>query len=300
LPELSRFARRLVPARPDLAAAHLAGRIAAARHVVGETMMVSAPLLDLTGVPDGKAERMTQLLFGERFTVYAREDGFAWGQAEDLYVGYVPAEGLAPPPATGSAHRVRALLTHLHPEPSVRSRPLCRLPFMARIAVTATDGAWAEVAGGGFVPRAHVVGEGSPPAGDFVAEAERFLGLPYLWGGRSAEGLDCSALVQLALIAAGIAAPRDSDMQAAFLGAALGPEAAPCRGDLVFWRGHVGIMLDAARLIHANAHAMAVTIEPLDAVIGRVAAAGEGGVTGRRRLSPGTGSWIPRDLPCPP
>lgn len=299
MPDLSRFARRLVPARPDLAASHLAGRIDAARHVEGKTMVVGVPLLDLTALPDREGERMTQLLFGESFTVYAVEDGFAWGQAEDLYVGYVPAEGLAPPPATGIRHRVRALSTHLYPDPSIRSRPRLPLPFMARIAVTASEGAWAEIAGGGFVPRAHVVGEGLPFSADFVAEAERFLGTPYLWGGRSAAGLDCSALVQLALAAAGIAAPRDSDMQATFLGAPLDPEAEPCRGDLVFWRGHVGIMLDTERLIHANAHAMAVTIEPLAAVIDRVAAAGEGGVTGRRRLPPAAGSWIPLDLPRP-
>jgi cell wall-associated NlpC family hydrolase len=130
------------------------------------------------------------------------------------------------------------------------------------------------------VPRAHL----APVAGDFVAQAERFLGAPYLWGGRSARGIDCSALVQLALLAAGREAPRDSDMQAALLGTELPARAALRRGDLVFWKGHVGIMRDRDTLIHANAHHMAVAAEPFGPAAARIAAAGGGPVTGRRRL----------------
>jgi cell wall-associated NlpC family hydrolase len=133
----------------------------------------------------------------------------------------------------------------------------------------------------------------TPRPGDAVDHAERFLGVPYLWGGRSAAGLDCSALVQLAFAAAGIAAPRDSDMQASLLGEAL-PESEPLRrGDLVFWRGHVGIVADGRLLVHANAHHMAVVREPLAEVEARVAQAGGGPVTGRRRLGSGGRTWEP-------
>ena len=146
--------------------------------------------------------------------------------------------------------------------------------------MSGTTGSFARLRGGGNVPVAHI----APVSADFVSEAERFLGAPYLWGGRSARGIDCSALVQLALIATGRAAPRDLDMQAAMLGRALEPEAALGRGDSVFWRGHVGIMLDPERVLHANAHHMAVVAEPLAAACVRIEAMGAGAITGRRRL----------------
>jgi cell wall-associated NlpC family hydrolase len=162
----------------------------------------------------------------------------------------------------------------------VKVRPTAELPFLAAVPVTGTTGAFAKLRSGGFVPRPHL----EPAPGDAAAQAARLAGAPYLWGGRSAWGLDCSALVQLALLAAGVSAPRDSDMQAAMLGHALAPDAELRRGDLVFWKGHVGMLADAATLIHANAHHMAVVIEPLAEAVARIAAAGGGPVAGRRRL----------------
>ena len=276
------FARRLVPARADLAAEHLRGQVAAEAFVPGTRHSVAEPLLDLSLSPDPGAGRDTQLLFGEVFTVYeTRADGLAWGQAElDGYVGYVRAEGLTGARPRGT--RVTALTSHLYPTADVRAKPTRALPFLAEVAVAGTTAGFARLRGGGHVPRPHL----APVAGDFVDQAARFLGAPYLWGGRSAAGLDCSALAQLALLATGVAAPRDSDMQATLLGRPLPAGEAGRRGDLIFWRGHVGILEDAETLLHANGFHMAVAREPLGPAIERIVATGGGPVTGRRRLYP--------------
>jgi hypothetical protein len=277
--DLARFAPRLRPARPDLAADHLRGQVEATRFVAGKACRVTASLLDLTARPERGAELATQLLFGETFTVYeTRPDGLAWGQAAlDGYVGYVDASGLGPP--HGRGQRITALTSHLYAEPSVRSRVTLELPFLAEVAVAGTTGGFARLRGGGCVPRPHL----EPVSGDFVTQAERFLGVPYRWGGRSPGGIDCSGLVQLALLAAGRPAPRDSDMQAALIGSALDGDAPPERGDLVFWKGHVGIMRDAATLLHANAWHMVVAAEPLAEAARRTAAMGGGPILVRRR-----------------
>jgi cell wall-associated NlpC family hydrolase len=283
--DLSRFASRLLPARPDLAARHLEGRVEAARFARGIARRVAAPLLDLTTTPDPEAERATQLLHGEAFVVYEEADGLAWGQSlTDGYVGWVAATGLGPPAETGADATavVTALSAHVYPAPDIKRRPVAALPFAARLAL-ADDPApgFAALSGGGYVARAHL----APRPGDATAQAERFLGAPYLWGGRSAAGLDCSALVQLALAATGVTAPRDSDMQAALLGEALPPDEALRRGDLVFWKGHVGFVADDGVLVHANAHHMAVAREPLAEAEARIAASGGGPVTARRRVA---------------
>lgn len=243
-------------------------------------MRVTAPLLDLTLAPDPDAGLATQLLMGEPFTVYeTRADGLAWGQSDwDGYVGYVPASGLGPTRPDG--RRLTALASHAYTAPALKARIAGPLPFLADLDVTGTASGYACLADGSHVPEPHL----APLARDPVAVAHRFLGAPYLWGGRSAAGLDCSALVQLALMATGTPAPRDSDMQAALLGTTQPDDAPLARGDLVFWRGHVGWMSDAITLLHANAHHMTVTEEPLAEAVARIAAAGGGPVTGRRRL----------------
>ena len=116
---------------------------------------------------------------------------------------------------------------------------------------------------------------------DAAGVALRFLGAPYLWGGRESLGLDCSGLVQQALAACGKACPRDTDMQAG-IGVAVAPGDL-ARGDLVFWKGHVGMMLDAERMVHANGHHMATVVEPLAEAIARIEAAGYGPPTAYRR-----------------
>lgn len=289
------FHRRLVPARPDLAAAHLRGRVKAARFVTGRPARVAPPLLDLTLTPDAAGELATQLLHGEVFVVYEeREDGFAWGQAElDGYVGYVPLDGLAP--QRGVGRPITSLWSQRYETPSVRARITAQLPLFSDVPVSGSAGGFARLRGGGHVPLPHL----APVAGDPAAQAMRFLGTPYLWGGRSARGIDCSALVQLAHFACGVRMPRDSDMQAAMAGRPLAPGEALARGDLVFWRGHVALMLDRERLIHATAHHMAVVCEELAVVEERVAAAGGGPVTARRRPQPGPASTARCAAPGP-
>lgn len=282
-PELKPFARRLLPAREDLAAETLAGAVPAARFVRGTPLRVTAPLLDLALSPEPGAGLATQLLHGEPFTVYeTREDGLAWGQSGwDGYVGYVAAAGLGPAAAAGAApRRITAIASHIYSRPDIKAPVRAALPWRAAVEVAGESGDFLALADGGFVPRAHL----APGAGDFIAEARRLLGVPYLWGGRSAAGIDCSGLVQLALMAAGLPdVPRDSDMQAALLGAPRDPAALPEPGDLLFWKGHVGIVSGADLLLHANAHHMAVAEEPLGAALVRIAASGGGPVTARRR-----------------
>ncbi|MEO0819196.1 MAG: NlpC/P60 family protein [Pseudomonadota bacterium] len=275
--------RRTTPARGDLAAAHLRGRVEAERFADPVAMTVAAPLADMRPRPEPAARLDTQLLAGERVAAYEIGADWVWAQAEtDGYVGYVPRAALAEPGARAT-HRVATRAAQIYAEPDIKAPVLARLPAPAGVAVAAKEDRFAVLAGGGYMPLAQLAAL-TAPAGDWVAEAAGYLGAPYLWGGRSADGLDCSALVQLSLAAAGHAAPRDSDMQEAALGRALPPEADLLRGDLVFWRGHVGVMEDAETLLHANAFHMSVAREPLKAAQIRILEAGDGEITALRRL----------------
>ncbi|OYX34688.1 MAG: hydrolase Nlp/P60, partial [Caulobacterales bacterium 32-69-10] len=213
--------------------------------------------------------------------VWEARDDWSYGRAlRDGYVGWVVSDFLAPG-APSPTHRVAALRTILFSEPRLRAPAGAALSLNALVRVEAQEGDYALVAGAGWVAGAHLAPIGTFEA-DPAAVAERFVGAPYLWGGRCSIGLDCSGLVQQALYACGRGCRRDSDQQA-LMGEAV-DRADLARGDLVFWAGHVAMMLDPARLIHANAHHMAVTVEPLDAVVERRLAVGEGPPTGFRRL----------------
>jgi hypothetical protein len=273
---------RLTPARPDLAARSLEGQVAAARFVDGTLCEVVEPVLPLRRAPAPDAPLDTEALLGERVTVFeTSEEGWAWGQlGADRYVGYLPANGLCPP-GPPPTHRVSALRTLVFPGPSLKLPPLAALPFGATLAVARQEDRFAVTAAGGYVPWVHLAPVDNRET-DFVTVAERFLGTPYLWGGKTSLGLDCSGLVQIALAACGVPCPRDSDMQEAALGAAIaGP---PRRGDLMFWKGHVAIVRDQATLLHANGFHMAVALEPVDQAIARIRAS-EGEVTSVRRLN---------------
>jgi cell wall-associated NlpC family hydrolase len=259
------FDPRVTPARPDLAAALLEGKVEAARFAAGELRQAAAATAPLRRRPAPDAIQETQILFGETFTVYDEKDGWAWGQATlDGYVGYVQAERLAVP-VIAPTHRVAAVRTFVFSRPDFKATPVMALSLNA--LVTETEGAerFVAIARGGFVFSDHLR-RLDRRAADWVAEAERFVGAPYLWGGREGLGVDCSGLVQAALAAAGVAAPRDTDMMERGLGAPVTLSEGLVglrRGDLVFWPGHMGVMLDAHRLLHANAHHMATVIEPL-------------------------------------
>ena len=282
------FDKRLTPARPDLAAAHLEGQVPAARFVAGRSMRVRDALADLRREPQPDGALDTQALHGEQVAVYEEHEGFAWVQlARDGYVGYLAAAALAPAGETPT-HRVAVPWTPVYPAASIKLPRVGALPMGALARVIPEDGSFARLADGGFLWREHLT-----PANrfetDFVAVAERFLHAPYLWGGKSWTGVDCSGLVQIALAAAGVEAPRDADMQEQALGEPLACDASASglrRGDLVFWKGHVGMMCDAATLLHANGHHMQVACEPLAAARRRILLAGAGDITSVRRLAP--------------
>jgi cell wall-associated NlpC family hydrolase len=226
---------------------------------------------------------VSEALLGEEFHVFEVKGKWAWGQlAGDGYVGYVAAGGLAAI-EVAPTHGVCVPSTFIFPEASVKSGPVRPAWLNARVTVVGEEGSFARLAGGGYVYRAHLAGL-DDHAADFVAVAERFLNVPYLWGGRTFRGLDCSGLVQTAMHAAGRPCPRDSDMIEATVGEPLPKDRLDLlrRGDLVFWKGHVGIMVDGVRLLHSNGHHMLTVIEPIAEAVARIAATGSP-VTSLRR-----------------
>jgi cell wall-associated NlpC family hydrolase len=261
--------------RRDLAAEALRGRIDVPRYVKGEARQVGAPSLPVRREPRFDATLDTEALRGETVTVYDEGEGWAWVQlTRDGYVGYTPSEGLTRS-VVAPTHRISVLRTYVYPRPDGKAPPLTLLSLNATVAASGTEGKFLALSDGGFVFAGHASPVGEVER-DFVSVAEAFIGTPYLWGGRTSIGLDCSGLVQLALEAAGHAAPRDADMQAAELGRAMTwqPGMKLRRGDLVFWEGHVGIMTSARDFLHANAFHMAVECEPLAAARRRIKQAG--------------------------
>lgn len=269
--------RRLTPATARVAHVSLRGRLEATSWTEGQSLRVAMPLVDLLRGPGGSRER--QLALGEGFTVIDRDQGHAFGFAEkDGYCGWLPVDAVADGPKP--THWVASVGTHLYLEPRSASRELGQLPMGARVAVLGRVGKWAETAVG-FVPASHLrlLGDWLD---DPVTVAEGFLGTPYLWGGNSRAGLDCSGLAQMVHHACGISFPGDADLQQA-VGREIAVGDGVRRGDLLFWNGHIALVVDETRLIHANGFTMSVAYEDIQACIARIAVA-EGPVTHRRRL----------------
>ena len=265
--------RRLNAYRPDLAEEALRGTVAAERYVTGTPARIAVPVAALRPRPDDAAGIDTELLFGERLSVLDRADGWAWIKSDfDGYVGYLKetaldGEGV---PAT---HRVAVPRTFAYSGPDLKTPAAFALSIGSRLTVVGESEVrgtrYLTLSGGQSVVAGHCRPIGEAVGGDYVSVAARFLETPYLWGGRSGFGLDCSALVQLAMMMTGRTVPRDSDMQAAGLGRAIAREDLT-RGDLVFWKGHVAIMEDEETILHANGHSMSVAREGLAAAIERI------------------------------
>lgn len=269
--------RRTTPFSGRIAHVSLKGEINAPL-TEGEAGLVTVPVTDLLGAPGGARAR--QVLLGAAVTVIDRDQGHAFVQVQrDGYCGWVAdtAVGGGPEPT----HWVVAPATHLYTEPSVQAKETLALSIGSRLAVTGSWGAWANTPYG-FVSTRHI-----RPLDQFAPDpatvAESLLGTPYLWGGNSRFGVDCSGLVQLALQAAGREFPGDSDLQMA-MGRGLQPNEQLKRGDLVFWKGHVAMVVNKDTLIHANGHTMAVSYEGISEAINRISAGGGGLVQARQRV----------------
>ncbi len=271
--------RRLTPANGRVAAALLEGRVAADKYVQGWTQSVILPVVDLCAQPHGARDR--QLLLGAPVTVFEDHEGICFVQSNsDGYVGYIPHHALGEPAVM--THRVATPATHAYASDDLKSSNRMHLSFGAQVEVLNERHKFFETTHG-FIPKKHLRPL-SQPFSDPVTIAQMHCGAPYLWGGNSILGIDCSGLVQVGLRACDIACPADSDLQLADLGHNIAQDAPLQRGDLLFWKGHVGLMVDPDTLLHANAHQMAVTYEPVANAILRIAAQGDGDVISRRRL----------------
>jgi cell wall-associated NlpC family hydrolase len=270
--------------RDDIAAVSLKDKVKAQRYVQGELRQVVAAHAPMRYIPRFDAPLLTEALVGDLVTIYDVEDGWGWSQSSrDGYVGYIPLDALSTT-IEDPTHWIIARATFVYPTPDMKRPPIMRLSLGAELTIVGREGRFLELSRGGFVFAGHVQPLEERPK-DFVRLAERFVGTPYLWGGRTSHGIDCSGLVQVSLLATGMACPRDSDMQEAELGEKLDkPELeAVKRGDLMFWKGHVGIVQSPEWLLHASGHQMEVVVEPVRRAVERLAAT-HGNVTTIRRI----------------
>ncbi|MCA0433804.1 MAG: C40 family peptidase [Proteobacteria bacterium] len=282
---MSSLDKRLHAFRPDLAEASLKGKVEAQAFSEGTLKQVRTPVASLRREPSPSAMQLSEALMGESLRVLDERDGWAWVKLEaDSYVGYVESVALRSE-VLAATHEVSAPSTLVYPKADIKSQPAHMIPMLAQLSVIGQEKDYLLLASGGYVFARHVRPYHAG-MGDFVAVAERFLFTPYYWGGKTIRGLDCSGLVQVSFNAVGWPALRDSDMQEATLGTLLPPAEHKKlrRGDLVFWKGHVGIMADAETLLHASGHHMMVAIEPLSEAVARNEAAGKP-ITSIRRMA---------------
>ena len=272
---------RRTPANDRVIAAHLKLAPSGSQvAVTGQRAQIIAPVVDLLRREEGPRDR--QLLMGDVVTVYENRAGWAFVQAvKDDYVGYVPTDAVGNDvPLT---HWVSAPATHLYERADFKSPDVHALSLGSFVQVLDQEGLFSRTPMG-FAPTKHLSRLGENQR-DPVAVAQALIGTPYLWGGNSRWGIDCSGLVQMACLACGITCPGDSDQQEAELGILLPNGTSPQRGDLLFWKGHVAWVSDTNTLLHANAHHMAVVLEPLADAISRIEAQGDGPVTAHKRLN---------------
>ncbi len=280
------YDKRLTPARPDLAAEHLRDTVQAEAYAPGKRMQVVRAFADMKRAPEDSAPTDTQAIYGETLIVYEQKNGWCWAQLDrDRYVGYIDETALSDKILKPN-HRIRARHTMVYSEPDIKSAPIDALPFSAEVHIVAASANFSQLHDGGHIFSRHIA-PNTRPMSDFVGIAETFLHTPYLWGGKTDMGIDCSGLVQVALNAIGVASPRDTDLMETMLGRAAEVDdrmRGLRRGDLVFWRGHVAIMRDEQTIIHATAHSMTVMTEPLATARERIRSKNFSEITAIRRV----------------
>jgi len=274
---VSMLDRRLNAYRPDLADERLSGKVEASRFTAGTLMQVSASVVDLRSEPRPDSGPQTQIIFGDMVRVFEEQDGWSWAQAErDGYTGYVSSASLEKPGADAT-HMVIVPRTFIYPGSDLRFPHTKALSLGSRVRIVGsaeTRGTQYALLENGEALIAGHLASLDQHAPDYVAVAETLLHTPYLWGGTSGFGIDCSGIVQLSMWVSGRKVLRDSDMQQNTLGEIIEPDANYSnlkRGDLVFWKGHVAICASPDMLIHASGHTMTVTMEPLNDAIKRIA-----------------------------
>ena len=277
---------RTTLARKDLADTALKARVRAERYAPIKSKVVSTGIVDVKKTPNNSAPLLTQAFFGEEVSMLDEANGWAFCQLNsDGYVGFLKSEHLSTHGLQPS-HSVAVPLSHVYPKPDVRAPIGMAIPFGAQVTISegVEEKRFSEVRGLGWIYKRHLKPLGSLNA-DYLQTAAMFLHAPYVWGGKTALGLDCSALVQLALNYAGKDCPRDTDQQLEMLGRSVGANISACeKGDLVFFPGHVGFMLDKMRLLHANATYMRVTLDKLESVVSRLSMVHDNPVVDIRRL----------------
>lgn len=280
------FDPRITPVRDDLAADSLRAQFPGRRYAQGETHQVIGDGVSLRFTPSTSAATESQLVYGETFTVYEDRNGWAWGRNErDGYVGYVPSNCLRDE-VSETDHQVVTRSTYLYPAPDIKMPPSAKISMSAQVKAVDVEGNFLQIDSGEWIFARHLV-QTAYIMPDLISTAFKFMGTPYLWGGRSCHGLDCSSLVQFALRMAGIDVPRDSDLQAAAIGVEV-PMKNPNDlsgiedGDLIFFPGHVGFYVEHWRFLHANAYDMQVSVHNLSDVLDR-ANAEDAGITCIRR-----------------
>lgn len=274
---MSMLDRRLNAYRPDLADERLSGKVEASRFTTGTLMQVSASVIDLRSEPRPDSGPQTQIIFGDMVRVFEEQDGWSWVQAErDGYTGYISSASLEKPTADAT-HMVIVPRTFIYPGPDLRFPHTKALSLGSRVRIVGsaeTRGTQYALLENGEALIATHLAPLDQHAADYVAVAETLLHTPYLWGGTSGFGIDCSGIVQLSMWVSGRKVLRDSDMQQNTLGEIVEPDddySNLKRGDLVFWKGHVAICASPDMLIHASGHTMTVTLEPLRDAIKRIA-----------------------------
>ncbi|WP_259780010.1 C40 family peptidase [Aestuariispira ectoiniformans] len=284
---MEKLDRRLFAFRDDLADSRLVELVSAERFVEGVVMQVSAPSLTLRRGPEYSSPQDCELIHGDQVRVFDAQNGWSWVQnLRDDYVGYVPTIGLTESVSLPT-HRVTALSSFIFPEPDMKLHPNTALPLTSLITVEEVGEKYSRLASGGWIYNRHITPIQVDAAGDPVATARLFLGVPYFWGGNTSHGIDCSGLVQVAMRHCGLDVPRDTDLQEQEIGEIVpfdGSISDLERGDLVFWPGHVGFYEGDGMLLHANATDMMVASAPLEQVRAHVLTIEKHDISSIRRI----------------